>query len=131
MQWDKWHAFFLFFVLSLSVCLFYNHIPLSLFLMFNIKIVFNIIISFFRELPQPVESKRARSLTHIGYEVHWCLSTERKVFLSVFSSHLMLRKSFHTWGSSLTETHTHACVWIIHATEKWCRVTKVGRNGIH
>ncbi len=64
------------------------------------------------------------SLTNTCNEVHWCLSTERKVFLSTFSSHLMLRKSFHTWESSLTGTHTHACVGIIHATEKWCRSYK-------
>ncbi len=65
------------------------------------------------------------SLTNARNEVHWCLSTEWKVFLSIFSSHLILRKSFHTWESSLTGTHTHACVRIIHATEKWCRVTRV------
>ncbi len=64
------------------------------------------------------------SLTNARNEVHWCLSTEWKVFLSTFSSHLMLRKSFHTWESSLTGTHTHACVGIIHATEKWCRSYK-------
>lgn len=82
-------------------------------------------ITYILIFAQTTESTHSDSLTHVRNEVHWCLSTEWKVFLSIFSSHLMLRKSFHTWESLLTGTHTHACVWIIHTSEKWCRVTRV------